>query len=131
MTEEGPADQKELVEGESVVLVTSTWYGRGELHYRKNETSVDQVVDQDGRSHVPRWSGRTYELCPGVEVFTRGVATRTASEDRCLRIFRSACPVRVLVRETFEVRHYEDYQSDHVDRQLRWVLYEAAPGSGP
>ena len=120
-------DDKGQVESEHTLVVgapfvdveTWGWHSSGTNDYKNEYTSVVSVVDRDGTEHEPRWTDEPLELFVGVETFTR-------DRRRCVRIHRSALPVRVLFRHYYEYVSYDDWEHNSSWTRHYWVRYEPA-----
>jgi hypothetical protein len=124
MNDQEPVESEEV----QVVLVpfvdieTSGWHSSGTNDYKNEYTDIVSIVDRDGTEHEPRWTDEPLELFVGVEAFTR-------DRRRCVRIHRSALPVRVRFRHYFEYVSYDDSERNSSWTRHFWVRYEPGDAS--
>ena len=100
-----------------------SWHREGRNDYKNEGFQIVRIKDRKRRSVKPVWSEEWTEISPGIE-------SRAEPGQRCVRIFKRACPVRVLFRHWFEYVSYTD--SSHCSSWSRhyWVKYKAGKAVG-
>jgi hypothetical protein len=117
MTEERP-ERIVVVYGDHAEATACYWHTEGRNDYKENGFEIEAVVDRYGTEHEPRWSDEPAELFPGVSTYRN-------RQGRHLRIERSACPVRVRMREWFQYVSYDWAEHNSSWSTPYWVRYVA------
>ncbi len=104
---------------EVVVVRSNYWHREGSNDYTNRGLDIAEIVDRAGRSHEGTWDDVATEISPGIETYIQG-------KQRCLRLGRAACPIRVRFREWMEYVAYDNSRNNDRWDKYYWVRYEGA-----
>jgi hypothetical protein len=125
-----PVESVKSVEvvGDFVEVTSGIDYYGTDDGYNRHETSVCKIVDKSGMRVDIGWTEKWTEIVPGIEARQEEEVTKGGSQEhvrkQSIRIYRSACPVYVQFRHTYE---YVDYDKDgQYSSYKEWHRYEVA-----
>lgn len=111
------------VRAAAVEIQSSRRHSRGTNDYKNRYLDIVANMDRGGTHYEPRWADEPLELFDGVETFTK-------DHQRCVRIQRSSCPVRVRFREFFEYVSCDPWEHNSSSTRHGWGRCEADEGAG-
>ncbi len=115
-----------IIEGADAVI-RREFRGRGGSNdYTLEWTSVESIVDREGKVLAGVWGGDWTDIARGIE--TRQVRHKSPE----VRIHRSACPVRMCMIDWYEYNSYTDPEHCSSSHRTYWLRVEAGstPGDG-
>ena len=103
-------------------LESHIFYRGGTNDYSKDGTSIHKIVNNKGIVVEGVWMDAWQEISPGIK-------TRIEKGNCQVRIYRSACPVRVLYHDFYEYISYDHYEHCSSSSNFYWIRYESDSGN--
>jgi hypothetical protein len=124
-----PEDVKSIsVTGAFVEIECGVDYYGSDDGYNRLATIILKIIDLDGRTIPEIWEKSWTEVAPGITTRRLEGSARSGRREQAkqqsLRIYRSACPVYVLIRHTHEYVSYDEPGSQ--SSYDEWFRYEAS-----
>lgn len=96
----------------------------GTNDYSNSGLDIHKVEDGSGNQITCAWDSEWTEVSPGL-------MTRRENRQKSVRIYPSACPVRILFRSWSEHGSYDGYRSSGQSSKHYWVRYEGTVRNTP
>ena len=102
---------------EFIKLTPFYHHHEGTNDYSNSRIDIHEVVDKAGQIVEPVLAETWTEVSPGIE-------TCKMNENLHVKIYKYACPVRILFREFYEYISYDNYEHCCQHARFYWVLYK-------